>query len=323
MSIDPETSRIFEALQQTGWTGDTAELAAKLKKLSHGLPVQDEFCLLLSWLGQCRLVHGLVQQQYPPISIATYRVPDLFAIFESNAGPIPVLIEVKSAAKNISCRPDYYEALMRYGNLLGIPVLLAWKESRLDIWSLVDISVFAKAQQNFNLSFSAAMQNNLMGLLAGDFLIFFTPGFGMHLHFRKLSPKDENGVHCIVDEAYFLGPGGRRFKILPGGLWPFFMTLDLDSEVEETETHFHQSYIVKERQNSQFAHRGFPALFSTEKVKYWRKLLEEHSFAVLPEDLRQAAREFYEYSATSELMRILPRSIPPYLEKLKPIARTD
>jgi hypothetical protein len=155
-------------------------------------------------------------------------------------------------------------------NILPPPSrIIEYPESRLGIWSLVDISIFTKAQQNHNLTFSTAMQNNLMSLLAGDFLIFFNPGFGLHLHFRKLAPRDENGVlQCVVDQAYFLGSAGERFKKLGGGLWPFFMTLDLDSELVETETHLHQSYVVREGHNSQFAHRGFPALFSTGKQKH-------------------------------------------------------
>jgi hypothetical protein len=90
-----------------------------------------------------------------------------------------------------------------------------------------------------------------------------------------------------------------------------------------TETHLHQSYVVRKGWGAQFAHRGFPALFSMEKGKRWRKLLEEHTFKVLPKDLRMAAREAYEYSATSKLMRIVPQNVPPYLEKLKGAAEED
>jgi len=94
---------------------------------------------------------------------------------------------VKSkAVSRLSWRPDYFEALERYGKLLGLPVLLAWKEARINMWALVDISMFRKAQKNYNLTFSTALQNNLMSMLAGDFMIEFTPGFGLHLHLRKL-----------------------------------------------------------------------------------------------------------------------------------------
>jgi Holliday junction resolvase len=309
---------VYEALEQTGWKGDPAELTAALKKLNHGIPAQDEFCLLLSWLGRCKLIHSLGQRQYPPSSVSELRVPDFLAVFETVAGLIPVLIEVKSkAGSRLSWRPDYFEALERYGKLLGLPVLLAWKEPRINMWSLVDTSMFHRAQKNYNLTFGVAMQNNLMSMLAGDFMIEFTPGFGLHLHLRKLGPGSEAGLHCEVDQAYFLGPSGVRFTTLKGGLWPFFMTLDVHSELQETETHFHQSFVVREGHGSQLAHRGFPALFPTEKGKRWRTLLEAHSFKVLPQDLIDAAAEAFAFSATSRLTRIVPQQIPSYLEDLK------
>jgi Holliday junction resolvase len=315
MSIDPSFYKIYEALEQAGWKSDPKTLEAALRKLNYGIPAQDEFCLLVSWLGRCKLIHGLAQQQYPPASRTDYQVPDFFAVFNTAAGPVPVLIEVKAKmGTKLSWRPNYYEPLQRYGEILGLPVLVAWKETRGGMWSLVDISMFAKARQNYNLSFNTAMQNSLMSMLAGDFMIEFAPGFGIHLHYRKVS-EDDSGFHCVVEEAYFLGADGTRFSSLKGGLWPFFLTLDAASEIEETETHIHQSFTVREKCGAQFAHRGFPALFATRKGKRWRSLLEEHQFSIRPQDLQDAAREAFEYSATSKLMRLIPHHIPPHLEK--------
>jgi len=98
-------------------------------------------------------------------------------------------------------------------------------------------------------------------MLAGDFMIEFTPGFGLHLHLRKLAPEKRKGIPLEVEDAYFLGPSGIRFTTLKGGFWPFFMTLDVDAELKETETHFHQSFVVRQGHGSQFAHRGFPGTF--------------------------------------------------------------
>jgi hypothetical protein len=46
----------------------------------------DEFGVICPWLGQCRLVHKLDQQQAPASSRDTYQVPDLLAGFNA-AGP--------------------------------------------------------------------------------------------------------------------------------------------------------------------------------------------------------------------------------------------
>jgi len=59
------------------------------------------------------------------------RVPDFLAVFETTAGLIPALIEVKSkAVSRLSWRPDYFEALERYGKLLGLPVLFGLEGRR-------------------------------------------------------------------------------------------------------------------------------------------------------------------------------------------------
>ncbi len=163
MSIDPTIYKIYEACERTGWKGDPVTLANALKKLNYGLPVQDEFCLLMSWLGRCKLIHGLEQSQYPPASKTDYQVPDFYAVFDTGAGRLPVLIEVKSKTK-LSWKPEYYESLQRYGEEMGLPVLVAWKETRTRFWTLVDISRFSKARQNYNLSFSDAIQNTPLPL---------------------------------------------------------------------------------------------------------------------------------------------------------------
>src|SRR5262245_35689817 len=117
MSIDRAYYDIHEACEQAGLKlDDPAALATALRKIRMGFPVQDEFCLMVSWLGRCRLIHGLNQHQYPPAATEHYRVPDMLAVFEWKGGIITVLIEVKSAIKRkLSWRPDYYGSLLRYG----------------------------------------------------------------------------------------------------------------------------------------------------------------------------------------------------------------
>jgi hypothetical protein len=69
---------------------------ARLQQLQHGLDPENELALILSWLGNCRLVHKLGQEQLPLDSPGEYRVPDLLAAFEHNGKIVPVLIEVKT-----------------------------------------------------------------------------------------------------------------------------------------------------------------------------------------------------------------------------------
>jgi hypothetical protein len=60
------------------------------------LPCKDEFAAVCGWLGKCRLLHKLDQQQIPLSSRDEFQVPDLLAfVFDATKGS-PVLIEVKS-----------------------------------------------------------------------------------------------------------------------------------------------------------------------------------------------------------------------------------
>ena len=111
MSIDQEdvlARRIYDLLAQSDTNADVQSLVDRFKRLELGLPVEDEFILLLSWLGKCQLVHKLDQLAFPPSHIPIYRVPDLLAVFDLEGKRVPVLIEVKGRqSMSFSWRPDY------------------------------------------------------------------------------------------------------------------------------------------------------------------------------------------------------------------------
>ena len=113
----------------------------------------------------------------------TYRVPDVLAQFEQ-AGPL--LIEVKSKSKQtLSFTPDYLERLYAYAELVNMPLLIAWRYR--GIWVLFEARHLTKARKNFNISFSDAMRENLLGVLAGDVSYKIAPGAGV----RFLCKKEE------------------------------------------------------------------------------------------------------------------------------------
>src|SRR5262249_40360016 len=91
------------------------------------------------WVGRCRLVHKLGQEQLPIASANTFRVPDLVAVFEHHGALTPVLIEVKTTNRISNERPvlSLKPALAEYAKTLGLPLLVA---SRcLGMWTLFDI----------------------------------------------------------------------------------------------------------------------------------------------------------------------------------------
>jgi len=125
--IDPTARVVFEALEQIGWSvGNPKLLSERIKRLELGIPAEDEFAFLISWMGKCEIVHKLDQEQSPPESKANYRVPDLMVIFRHGSRLIPALIEVKtSVASKLSWRPDYLDGLELYAAKLNLPLLIA------------------------------------------------------------------------------------------------------------------------------------------------------------------------------------------------------
>ncbi|WP_196240434.1 hypothetical protein [Dyella choica] len=112
---------IHQAIAELGWGADPATVARFVKRLERGLPAEDEFSVICGWLGKCRLLHKLDQQQTPVGSLQDLQVPDLLARFTTQVNDRPVLIEVKSKGDNVlSFKPDYLERLSNYANLVGM-----------------------------------------------------------------------------------------------------------------------------------------------------------------------------------------------------------
>jgi hypothetical protein len=165
----------------------------RLEQLQRGLEPENEFALILSWLGKCRLVHKLAQEQLPLNSSDSYRVPDLLAVFEHEGKLIPVLIEVKTTELSgpttprlgtLSLSPKY----LAYSELLGLPMLAAWRHRGL--WTLFEMRHAQLATVNYKIDFGTALKESLLGMLAGDFSYRLAPGTRIRMRIRKLTQPD-------------------------------------------------------------------------------------------------------------------------------------
>jgi Holliday junction resolvase len=164
------------------------DLQKKMESLLRGLPAEDEFIMLVNWLGKCKLIHKLEQEQFPKTSLDIYQVPDFFAVFEFHGRDIPVLIEVKKTKKDkIKWSAKYVDKIKRYAALLNLPLLIAWKFSPensndFDYWTLFDIHAFTKPVTGYKITMPIASRESLLGFLAGDFVIVVKSGVGIHFH---------------------------------------------------------------------------------------------------------------------------------------------
>jgi hypothetical protein len=72
-----------------GSAADPAEVARSTSpSLDRGLSAEDEFGVICAWLGQCRLIRKLRQQQAPVSSRDVYQVPDVLATFARALGSV-------------------------------------------------------------------------------------------------------------------------------------------------------------------------------------------------------------------------------------------
>ncbi len=313
---------IQEVLTDLGTEADAAEIARRVRGLDRGLPAEDEFGVICAWLGRCRLIHKLDQQQAPVSSRDIYQVADLLAAFDA-AGPF--LIEVKAKQdRTLSFRPDYFGRLTAYAELLGLPLLIAWKFH--SMWSLFDARHLRVARINFNITQSEAMKQNLLGVLAGD--VAYSLGSGAGIHFdcvkEELISVEDAGDHSTeewrtrISEAFFTDGAGRRRNDLHPETQQLFASWDLQREEEVLADSIRLSFVPGENQ-MQFAHGALVHLLAWERPagvqQNWRHLLRAPTITRSIGDFGQALDRALRESVVHHILHLQPVDWPDFLPR--------
>lgn len=261
---DDSDRLIQEVLSDLGWNDDPKKVADKVRRLEKGLPAEDEFTAICSWLGKARLVHKLDQHQAPTSSRDLYQVPDLLVEFEHSG---PVLIEVKSKAKpTLSFTPRYLDRLNAYAQLVAMPLLIAWKHHGL--WVLFEIQHLAKAQKNFNITLGNAMKENLLGVLAGDVAYKIASGAGVCISCKKeqlIATEEDGGTvteqwQMRIDEVGFMITGGKMVDELDPDVTTLFTTWDLSEQQSHSDTHIDLRFVAGDDDGMMFGHMALTHL---------------------------------------------------------------
>ncbi len=324
--VDPSPHLLYQALLDLGGGAEPEALAQKVRQLSLGLPAEDEFSVLLSWLGRCSLVHKLDQLQAPSESRNRYRVPDLLTIVQCGKRELPALIEVKATrSPTLSWRPDYIAGLRRYGEQLGLPVLVAWKFKPVQIWTLFELRHFARAVKNYSIKLETAMRESLMGIVAGDFGVVLKSGVGLHFKMRKLCKLGEKGTRrgrqqqwrLRIHDVYFTNGEGDRMDRLGPGIWAYLLCGPLEERDRADETHFHKSFVVPDDEAIQWSHTVLPALVKFKAPNgtpvNWRQLLASQRFPIAATDLHAAANGGISDGVVRYLLDQQPHTRPCFL----------
>ena len=320
-----------EALTQIGWEGDAQALADRVQRLNIGLPAEDEFSVVCAWLGRCELLHKLDQQQVPVTSKERFQVPDLLARFSTQRGTTPVLIEVKSRKGNVlSMKPDYLERLKNYAQLLNVPLLIAWKTH---VWTLFEAKHLAIKGKNYSISANDAMQQSLMGALAGDTAYIVGRGAGIHLQAKKDALLNRTvtteGVRenwrVLFDRIEFSDYEGNRRTDLSAEVQAFFYTWDLSQTTEQDETRLRASFIVEDNDYMQFGHSALVRLLHWESVDKsplrWRGLLERESATAIIKNFPKALEAAHREKVVSHILYVRPLDMPDFITDEKPWKR--
>ncbi|SHM63267.1 hypothetical protein [Phytopseudomonas punonensis] len=314
-----DRSRVLhEALEQSGWE-NPEEVIQRVKRLDLGLPAEDEFAVICSWLGKCSLVHKLDQQQIPRSSRETYQVPDLLAVFNTTNNQYRVLIEVKTKKEeNLTLRAKDRDKLLKYGEILGLPVLFAWKYH--GFWMLFDISLFKRFNKNYRVDFFSAMSNSLMSLLAGDVSYQLGEGVGLYFKLKKdgMHRSDENVEtwKARMEEVYLLDFNGEKnYKFSPKTL-SILNTCEIEENTEVDDEYIRQSFVVRPGVGN-MAHRAIESLLTMADVDaniHWRSLLVDESPLYSIADFQSALNEALKQKFVSYILVQHPKEYPVFIK---------
>ncbi|QOJ22655.1 MAG: restriction endonuclease [Gammaproteobacteria bacterium] len=314
---------LHEALSQLGWKCNPEHLVQRLHRLNIGLPREDEFAVVCSWLGYCTLVHKLDQTQSPSSSEGVFQVPDLLAVFQREGRLIPVLVEVKtSTEKKLSFKTDYYNKLKSYAKLLGLPMLIAWKFH--GFWALFDINQMELAKTNYNIDFGKAMSESLLGVLAGDFSYTLPRGTGIHLRMRKekliSSVRHDSEVHeewhMVIEDALHVDGDGKKRRDLSPDVQALFFVNNLKEEQEHTSSHVHWRFLVQDDENK-FAHMALVGLLnwysSGSEPLNWREVVARIAPVPGITDFEATVKRALRAGVVKYIFHLQPQTMPAFL----------
>lgn len=321
---------ITQACSLLGWGENPKEIVDKVNQLLRGLPKEDEFIAMSTWMGKCSLVHKLDQEQFPALSRDNYQVPDLFALYDSNGKHVPVLIEVKKTL-DIRLKPfsnAYYSRLSNYARLMHLPLLIAWYIERLNMWCLFELERMTKKRSAFHIDFQTATNNSLLGILADDIILTVNKGVKLLFRIRK-DPKtvirDSNSGEVkkftgIMEEIVWVNPKGQEIACSPNlrsFLELVFRMVDNDVTDSEDGTHVTITFYTTSEENL-FAHQllgvmAFGSPIAEGKRPTWLEVIRNNRFRMDYYSVREAASEGVKSGMIRWIIRQNPATLPEFL----------
>jgi Holliday junction resolvase len=329
---------MYEACEQVGITTSLTKEKAieRFQILDRGLSAEDEFVALVNWLGRCELIHKLDQKQTPSSSKDLYRVPDFFAVFNSDEHKIPVLIETKSTKDTkLKWSAKYFGQLKRYADLLNLPLLIAWKcrfnESDFAYWTLFDSSAFEKPNESYKISLQVASHENLLGQLAGDFALDIKAGVGLHIKLKLIGDVNDWQVMKQTGNYYgqvnILWTNGNGDEIPKTLMTPELLAILncvpslSESSQNDTDGIIFQSFALTD--NKILFTQHMLAILLAETISQsgstikWRNVVEKNMLPVSPSAILETATKLQNENIVNFVFHQIPGSTPAYLQEIQ------
>jgi hypothetical protein len=226
--------------------------------------------------------------------------------------------------QSLSLKAQQVEGMRRYAELLQLPLLIAWKFSSMRVWSLFELDHLSHAVKNYNISFNIAQQQNLMGLLAGDFLFKLRAGAGVHFVYKKLKKIREarcgegrsEAWHVVLEKAYFSNGDGSPVETVGPELGYLILTSETEEYARVDEAHIYDGLRVPESEPFNWAHRVLETLLKWplyEQQVSWRKILREGRLPIECSKMRESAQKGIPEKIVRFIFDILPHKRPLFL----------
>lgn len=232
---------VVRAAEALNWEfSDFDAFMRRAQHIEYGLSAEIEFATVLRWLGKCKFVHRLNDDSLSDASFNDVLAPDLLAIFEDRGCRLCTLIEVKTgAAHQLKFTLAYMKKLKAYAEIVGQPLLVAWRPHNLGFWILFDPCIAELRGGDLVVSLDLAIKNDLMGQIAGDFSVVPEENAGLRIVAKRIGEKEntEKGYKAIyeITDAYFHDSSGGRSLKLSNAIATFLIAASEYSEEIEDE----------------------------------------------------------------------------------------
>lgn len=313
---------VVRAAEQLGYDlSDADAFLQRAQLVEYGLSAEIEFAALLRWLGWCPLVHRLGEDVLCDKNACAWHVPDLFANFERNNVRCSAVIEVKTTEDDVlTFNKDYIAKMQAYADLVGEPLLIAWRPRRIGFWILFDPNLAKPVgPDKVQVDFGTAIKNDLMSVLAGDYYLVPAKGAGLRFEANRIGEKKhtDDGYEAVfqVSQAFVHDAKGDKVDDVPQSLFWAILSVVRDHDEVQDDT-IVQSFLASgSLTRAQLVLRtaaGF-SLKEGERI-HWKEVGRDFDSVLRSNDLLSDAQANFK-TFVSYVLYQQPQEIPSFLPK--------